>query len=329
MKGQKEKLIPTKTGDERTAKQRLKAVQEREFLVIAHLLAENELVPLSLAEAENKYRSYCEHKGLRPQTLISYDKVFTNFKNVINPSFPVKGIGQKQVSSFVKYLKEKKIKVKSEKKPDEVTEKSLSDYTININLRSIQAFLNWLEKEKYILEAPKIELVKVDAPLPKFLTPAELDKIYSFTSDNKLLATFRVFEGLGLRLNELKHAELEGDFVKVYAVNSKGRRDRIIPLPESIKEDFSIATQEPYLTDHVSKSFTKLAKEAGIKRTFHSLRHTFALRTLVQTKDLNLVKELLGHSQISTTMIYTKFPKDYLKTVLMERANPTELKALA
>ena len=45
----------------------------------------------------------------------------------------------------------KKIKVKSEKKPDEVTEKSLSDYTININLRSIQAFLNWLEKEKYIL----------------------------------------------------------------------------------------------------------------------------------------------------------------------------------
>lgn len=329
MKGQKEKLIPTKTGDERTAKQRLKAVQEREFLIRAHLLAENELVPLSLAEAEKKYRSYCEHKGLRPQTLISYDKVFTNFKNIVNPTFPVKGIGQKQVSSFIKFLKEKKIKTKKGKKPGSEEEKNLSNNTININLRSIQAFLNWLEKEKYILEAPKIELVKVDAPLPKFLTPAELDKIYSFTSDDKLLATFRVFESLGLRLNELKYAELEGDFVKVYAVNSKGRRDRIIPLPESIREDFSIATQEPYLTDYVSKSFTKLARKAGIKRTFHSLRHTFALRTLVQTKDLNLVKELLGHSQISTTMIYTKFPEDYLKTVLMDRQSTPKLKALA
>jgi site-specific recombinase XerD len=329
MAGQKEKLIPTKTGDERTAKRRLKAVQEREFLIRAHLLAENELVPLSLAEAEKKYRSYCEHKGLRPQTLISYKKVLTNFKDVINPTFPVKGLGQKQVSSFIKYLKEKKIIIKDEKKPGPEVEKYLSNNTININLRSIQAFLNWLEKEKYILEAPKIELVKVDTPLPKFLTPAELDKIYSFTSDNKLLATFRVYEGLGLRLNELKHAKLEGSFVKVNAEDSKGRRDRIIPIPDDILEDFSTATTEPYLADYVSKAFTKLAKKAGIKRTLHSLRHTFALRTLVQTKDLNLVKVLMGHSQISTTMIYTKFPEDYLKTVLMDFKNTPDLKASA
>jgi len=189
--------------------------------------------------------------------------------------------------------------------------------------------LNWLEKEKFILEAPKIEQVKVDTPLPKFLTPAELDKIYSFTSDEKLLATFRVYEGLGLRLNELQHAELEGDFIKINAKDSKGRRDRIIPLPDDIKEDFAIATQEPYRTDYVSKTFTKLAKKAGITRTLHSLRHTFALRTLMQTKDLNMVKELLGHSQISTTMIYTKFPKDYLKTVLMDNMSDKKLKATA
>ncbi|MCH7573962.1 MAG: tyrosine-type recombinase/integrase [Candidatus Marinimicrobia bacterium] len=57
---------------------------------------------------------------------------------------------------------------------------------------------------------------------------------------------------------------------------------------------------------------------AGIQdegKTLHALRHTFACRTLIETGDIYLVKELLGHAKVTTTEVYLRFPKGYLERV--------------
>ena len=60
-------------------------------------------------------------------------------------------------------------------------------------------------------------------------------------------------------------------------------------------------------------------------KTLHSFRHTYALKTWMETNDIFLVRKLLGHSGVTTTEIYTQFPPEYLKTVFGEGSTDTAL----
>gem|GEM_PF-4721801 len=73
----------------------------------------------------------------------------------------------------------------------------------------------------------------------------------------------------------------------------------------------------------VSHQFKVLAQKAGLPDdiTFHSLRHTFAVRHWIEHRDINLTKQVLGHSSVVVTEIYTKIPIDYLKNVISIRSN--------
>lgn len=323
--GFKEKLIPTLTGDERIARARLKQFEAEEWKVRAGIMEASELESISMRQAEKRFIDYCKNTGLRPKTIESYELALEDLKKIFKPSFPIRKISTQHIND-VKDMLLKKERVLKDK-----TKRKLSHNTINIRLRNIGAFLGWLTREKYILLRPQVETLKVDKPSPKFLTYEEIKKIYAQTTDETLLAIFRVHEGLGLRLGELKQSEIDGDYVKISARNAKGRKDRFVPLPEDLREDYEIARNGSYTTEYITKSFTKCAKKAGIEpgKTFHSLRHTFALRTLLKTNNLALVKEALGHTDISTTMIYTNFPQDYLKSVLAQRTIEPKLKALA
>ena len=323
--GRKEKLFPTFTGDERIAKARLKEFQKDEWKVRAGLMAESELENINMGEAEKRYIAHCKNTGLRPKTIVSYELALSDLQKVFLKSYPIRKISTEHVNELRDRL------LKQERVLKDETILKLSPNTVNIRLRNVKAFLSWLVREKYLSKLPHVELLKVDKPNPKFLTAKELKDIYSKTNDEKLLATFRVYEGLGLRLGELKHSKLEGEHIKISAPNSKGRKDRFVPMPEDLLEDYEIAMNSDYSTEYVTKHFTILARKAGIEKgkTFHSLRHTFALRTLLQTNSIALVREALGHTDISTTMIYTNFPKPFLKSVLTERMIQPKLKALA
>jgi integrase/recombinase XerD len=74
-------------------------------------------------------------------------------------------------------------------------------------------------------------------------------------------------------------------------------------------------------TDYLSHKFKHFAREAGLSDdyTFHSLRHTFAVRHWIEHRDINLTKQVLGHSSVVVTEIYTKIPIDYLKNVISIR----------
>ena len=92
-------------------------------------------------------------------------------------------------------------------------------------------------------------------------------------------------------------------------------------MPIEIEEDFEIATTDPYLPERITRNFTRLRKKAGVVegKTLHSLRHTFAARTLIKTNNPYVVKSVLGHQSLSTTEIYLNFPEDYLKEMLTEK----------
>lgn len=185
--------------------------------------------------------------------------------------------------------------------------------TVNIRLRGIRAFLYWLVENEYISRMPfTVKQIKLKERLPQFITPQELIRIYENTTDPLLVSHFKVYVGTGIRLSELKTSQLEGSFIRVLG---KGNKERLIPLPSTLVEDYQIAIAANYKTDRISKGFTtakRNAKISGDKR-LHSLRHTYALKKLLELGDMHLVQKLLGHTSITVTEMYTKFPKDYLK----------------
>ena len=166
----------------------------------------------------------------------------------------------------------------------------------------------------------KVKQLKLKERLPKFLTPEELKAIYSVVSDPILLSIYKVYEGTGMRLSELKTSKLEGNFIRVIG---KGNKERLIPLPISLHSDYQIAMAANYKIQRISKGFTYAVRKANIKgnKSLHSLRHTYALLKLVELGEKHLVQELLGHSSVTVTEMYTKFPIEYLKEVFYWELN--------
>ena len=84
--------------------------------------------------------------------------------------------------------------------------------------------------------------------------------------------------------------------------------------------DYDIAKKYDLSPSRISHIFSDTCNKAGLKgKTLHCLRHTFALRKLMETNNISLVKELLGHSSVQVTEIYTQFPKSYLMQIFEQR----------
>ena len=313
--GGKEKTISTGTGNLREAERRLRLIEDREILFKARLISEAELEDLGLQEATKRFIKDRKLSGRRPTTIDSYELAMQNLVDANTPQVPVSSLNRKHVQKMVVMLQKQKKKK---------TTDNLQDTTINIRIRSVNTFMNWLYKEGYILDRIKASEIKVDEPLPKFLTPGELDDLYAKVSNPKMLSTLKVYEGTGMRLSELHHSYRNGGFIIIPAEFSKSRRDRMIPIDEDLIHHYEIAMKDPFKPHTITHAFRKYADKVDppIKKTLHSMRHTYALRMLQQTKDIVTVKELLGHADIKTTMIYTKFPPEYISEML--KVDPPE-----
>lgn len=303
----KDKLLPLNTSYKTEADKLLKILNEKEVLIKTGLLESIELdrIP-TLNEAINIFLYVSSNNGLNPNTVKHYGYALNHLNRILNKNVSVGRITELDCDKFKTFL------LNTYKRP-----------TVNSYLKSINVFLSWAER-KYNISLPKrITLVKAEKILPEFLTPDELDRIYKLCDDKKMLSTFKVYEHTGIRLRELHSCDLDitsnGTYVKLK--RTKGKRERIIPIPPEIVEDFKIATHGGiYKPNHISKTFSKLRDQAGISKnkSLHSLRHTFALRKLLELGNIYLVKEMLGHSSVNTTQIYLQFPKGYIKEVLAD-----------
>lgn len=226
----------------------------------------------------------------------------------------------------------------------ELQKAKMSDKSISRNISSIRTFYKFLLVEKIITRNPieLIELPKTKKTLPSVLSIEEVDRLLDiavvdpFSSRNK--AMLELMYATGLRVSELinlkvKDIDLDEALVKTMG---KGSKERVIPIG-----DYALHAIECYLkydreqllkrrmndylflNNHGNgltrqgffKILKKIAKEKEIETIFspHTLRHSFATHLLNSGADLRSIQELLGHSDISTTQIYTHVSNELLK----------------
>jgi len=162
----------------------------------------------------------------------------------------------------------------------------------------------------------RIGQVKVEKRLPRYFSNAELEAIYKKIEEmgnDELLARVKLHVNTGMRLREFETSYMENGFIHVY--QTKGKKERTIPADQETAFYYDYCKKYGKLSaGRISHLFRMVLKELGLdktpdgsKRCFHCLRHTFAVKTYYQTKDIYLVSKLLGHHSVTVSEIYTEF----------------------
>lgn len=225
----------------------------------------------------------------------------------------------------------------------------LNDKSDNSKIRkisSINQYIDWfnLDNKEYQIVIEKVTLKK-GSYLPETISVSDINRLINthdhsnfMNSRNLTLIDFmystacRVSELCDARVSDL---DFEEDFVKLFG---KGSKQRIVPIGSELKINLSkylkfrdeLNTQEPYL--FLSKNMNQLDRSAIfriIKKSAtlsdnalsvhpHTLRHSAATHMLEAGCDLRTLQELLGHTSVSTTKIYTKLTKEFLVEIFKE-----------
>lgn len=244
------------------------------------------------------------------------------------------------LEKFLLFLKEKgifDINLVTTKDIEEylATLKNFSPKTVSRNITSINNFMLFLLKEKKIdfNSCEFIDRPKLNKNLPTVLSIEEVDKLLDIPLKTKYdyrnKAMLEILYGSGLRISELinlttRDVDFENAVIRCLG---KGSKERIVPINDYIihylklyldkRNLFLIKGQNDYLflNNHGKqmtrqgflKNLQKILKEKNITKhvTPHTLRHSFATHILSGGADLRSIQLLLGHSDISTTKIYT------------------------
>lgn len=223
---------------------------------------------------------------------------------------------------------------------DIILKKKNQATTRNRRLYSLRSFFNYLEEEEIIEQNPTKNLHASKEPLrePIYLRPSEIKSFLlavERSSRYKVRDTciIKILLYCGLRVSELTSLNVESIHLEDESLSfiSKGDKERHLPLHKDLvpvltswllrrntfKKEETSANGALFLSNrglrmtprNIQYMIKKYAKEAGIKNaqkiTPHKLRHTFATIIYQKTGDIRLVQDLLGHSSISTTQIYS------------------------
>lgn len=252
-----------------------------------------------------KYLEYMENNKIKTALDIEYQNITNYLKYLDNNNYETSSIIRKIVSIklFHKYLSE------------EYKIKDISSKIINPRLRRKLPNILTIEEVDNLLD------IKLNTPFD-YRNKAMLELMYS--------SGLRVSELVDLKLNNI---DLDNGYVRCLG---KGKKERIIPIGEIAIEylkkyinEYRNSMKKGYYTENVflnnhGKNITRqgffliiknIAKEKNIDKniTPHMLRHSFATHLLNNGANLRTIQEMLGHSSITTTQIYTNVSNDIIK----------------
>ena len=218
--------------------------------------------------------------------------------------------------------------------PDEVNaflfhlakEKKASSTYFKHTVYGLRFFFRLYGLEDRVLRLPT---VNSDRKVPVVLSGEELKKLFAAPQRLKQRVLLALIYSAGLRVSEvcnLKISDIDSDRMQIRVVKSKGKYDRYVPLSQMLLNGlrkylrsampsvylFNGRTKgEPLGTGAVQQSFRLAIEKTGIIKdvSVHSLRHTYATHLLEQGVDIVTIKELLGHANIQTTMVYLHVAK--------------------
>ncbi len=228
-----------------------------------------------------------------------------------------------------------------------LNESGYSNSSIARKLSAVRAFFKFLARGKYVEKNPVANIIspKISKKLPKNISVADVSAILdSVPSRGKYAlrdkAILELLYGTGVRVSELIGINIEDvDIGRLYVkVKGKGKKERLVPLGKvallAVKNYLNLLKRkngplfinknETRLTDRsVRRIIKKYCLKSGIGKIIspHTLRHSFATHLLDRGADLRSVQELLGHSNLSTTQIYTHVTMSKMKEVY-DKAHP-------
>lgn len=222
---------------------------------------------------------------------------------------------------------------------DQIKAKTRAHYLTVIN-----SMYNYLLEENIIKKNPcdTIKLPKLEKKLPEYLTIEEVDKLLNINPtkpiDYRNVAMLETIYASGLRVSELVNLKISNiDFDEcIIRIYGKGSKERIVPINDASKNALQkyLNNYRDYLlkgkdseyvfinnlgTKITRQGFFKILKkicdENGIQKHVspHTLRHSFATHLLNNGADLRVIQELLGHSNLTTTQIYSHLSNEKVR----------------
>ena len=271
---------------------------------------------ISLKEQINNFLFYLEKvRAYAPNSIVTYENVLLEMNSVSH------------------YFEENE-RVVLDITPLRLKIVNNSKKTIAKKLSAIRSFVKFIQEQKEInIELIGNSVIKVPKTLPKPIDETLIEEVLQTCNYRERLIITLLY-GLGLRVSELAAIELSNISNSWIRVIGKGNKERQIPLLEQIYKEISyyVTCENPkkFLFEKNNKEmnshqiryiFSKIFKRSGVKATPHQLRHSFATHLLHNGARISDVSELMGHSSMVSTQIYTQL-KDSKKLNEYSKAHP-------
>src|SRR5690625_126431 len=295
---------------------------------------------MATEELEDFFHYLHIERGLAHNTIVSYRRDLKQYYHFLKKETEKTSWEQVQRIDIMNFLRQ-------------LYDAGKSQATISRMISTIRSFHQFLNREQIISQdvTVHIETPTRQRTLPDILSIAEVEKLLDIKENTPLnlrnKAMLELLYATGLRVSELidlktSDVHLLMGFVQCFG---KGSKERIVPLGDVAKRavekylqygrqqlmrqrqthDILFVNQHGYPLTRQGfwKILRKIAQEAGLKKkiTPHTLRHSFATHLLENGADLRAVQEMLGHSDISTTQIYTHVTRTRLKD-MYEKYHP-------
>lgn len=261
---------------------------------------------------ENQLKLLAYSKNTMRTYLMEFAQLLFILKN-----YPVDNLSPERIQSYLLYC---------------IDKQGICENHLHSRINAIKFYFEKvLKKEKIVVDIPRPKKPKL---LPKVIGIQDIKKMLATIENKKHLVMIKLCYGMGLRVSEivnLKITDIDSARMQVHVRAAKGKKDRYVPLPKTTLDDLKIYYLEykpkeflfegqyggQYSIRSVQSVFKNAMKKAKINKNvgIHGLRHSYATHLLEMGTDISLIKELLGHNDLKTTLLYTHVSEKSLQKV--------------